>query len=71
MSGRVLEVDAVNRRVLMTLKPGLVGSKLPPLTCLGQAVPGVKAHGVVTGTQVGGWGGAGGGRGHTVALVGV
>lgn len=35
----------------LTLKKGLLGSKLPVLTDLRQAEPGMKVHGVVTGLQ--------------------
>eukprot|EP00983_Pelagomonas_calceolata_P033121 1037664-Pelagomonas_calceolata.AAC.2 len=35
----------------ITLKPGLLTSKLPPIVSLDQAVPGVKTHAVVTGVK--------------------
>lgn len=49
----MLEVDPVNKRMTMTLKPALMTSKLPIIASLQQAAPGAKAHGVVTGMQVG------------------
>uniref|UniRef100_A0A383V4G5 S1 motif domain-containing protein n=1 Tax=Tetradesmus obliquus TaxID=3088 RepID=A0A383V4G5_TETOB len=48
---RVLSVDPVAKRVQLTLKKGLLGSKLPVLSDLRQAAPGMKLHGVVTGVQ--------------------
>ena len=36
----------------LTLKPGLLGSKLQPLTSLQQAAPGLRAHGMITGVKV-------------------
>jgi rRNA biogenesis protein RRP5 len=52
VTGRVLNVDVAAKKLSMTLKPALLGSKLPPLTSALQAAPGVKAHGVVTGFSV-------------------
>ena len=52
VAGRVLEVDVGARRMTLTLKPGLTGSRLQPLASLQQAAPGVKAHGMVTGVKV-------------------
>ena len=34
VSGRVLAVDPAARRLTLTLKPALLGSKLPAITCL-------------------------------------
>lgn len=51
LPARVLSVDPVHKRVQLTLKKGLVGSKLPVLADLRQAVVGMKLHGVVTGVQ--------------------
>lgn len=49
LPARVLEVDAARKRVSVTLKKGLIGSRLPPLADAKAAAPGTKAHGVVTG----------------------
>ncbi|KAG1654779.1 hypothetical protein FOA52_007439 [Chlamydomonas sp. UWO 241] len=49
VAGRVLEVNSASRKMTLTLKPGLLGSKLQPLVGAQQAVPGLRAHGVVTG----------------------
>ena len=49
VAARVLSVDPLHKRVQMTLKKGLVGSKLPVIGDLRQAVAGMKVHGVVTG----------------------
>jgi rRNA biogenesis protein RRP5 len=51
LAARVLSVDPVAKRVQLTLKKGLLGSKLPVLSDLRQASPGMKLHGVVTGVQ--------------------
>lgn len=51
VTGRVLEVQPSNRRMTMTLKPALLGSKFQPLATMQQAVVGVKAHGIVTGVK--------------------
>ncbi|KAK9823324.1 hypothetical protein WJX72_001906 [[Myrmecia] bisecta] len=52
--GRVLEVDPAARRITMSLKKGLVTSKLPPLVNIQDAVVGARSHGTVTGvTEVG------------------
>lgn len=48
---RVLSVDPSRKQVTLTLKKGLLGSKLPVLSDLRQAEPGMKLHGVVTGLQ--------------------
>ncbi len=53
VSGRVIEVDVLKRRMTLTLKPALLSSKLQPLTAPQQAAPGVRAHGVITGVKVG------------------
>jgi ribosomal protein S1 len=47
----VLSVDPERKHVSLTLKKGLLGSKLPVLSDLRQAEPGMKLHGVVTGLQ--------------------
>lgn len=44
VAGRVLAVDPAARRLTMTLKPALLGSKLPPITCL-QVGSGERAYG--------------------------
>ena len=51
--GRVLVVDHAAKKVVVTLKPSLVDSKLPVVASCGDdvAVPGTKAHGVITGVQ--------------------
>eukprot|EP00798_Chlamydomonas_sp_ICE-L_P000495 gene495-1901_t len=51
VTGHVLDVDPVNRRMTLTLKKGLMGSKLPILASMQQAVPGIRVHGVVTGAK--------------------
>lgn len=51
VTGRVLEVQPSNRRMTMTLKPALLGSKFQPLATMQQAVVGAKAHGIVTGVK--------------------
>jgi hypothetical protein len=53
------------KKVTVTLKPSLVGSRLPPIASLDAALPGSRSHGVVTGaTDIGVfvafYGGAGG-----------
>ncbi|PRW20900.1 RRP5-like protein [Chlorella sorokiniana] len=50
VAGKVLSVDTASKKVTLTLKPSVVGSKLAPITCLQAAVPGGRSHGVVTGT---------------------
>jgi rRNA biogenesis protein RRP5 len=45
----VLAVDPTRKQVTLTLKKGLLGSKLFTLSDLRQAEPGMKLHGVVTG----------------------
>jgi hypothetical protein len=45
----VLSVDPVRKHVTLTLKKGLLGSKLPVMCDLAAAAPGMKLHGVVTG----------------------
>ena len=40
---------AASKKVTVTLKPSVVGSKLPPITATADAVPGGRSHGVVTG----------------------
>jgi ribosomal protein S1 len=47
----VLSVDAGRKAVTLTLKKGLLGSKLAVLSDLRQAEAGMKLHGVVTGIQ--------------------
>lgn len=42
-------MDPTRKQVQLTLKKGLLGSKLPVLSDLRQAEPGMKLHGVVTG----------------------
>jgi len=51
VTGRVLAVDPAAKKMSITLKPGLLTSKLPPIVSLDQAVPGVKTHAVVTGVK--------------------
>ena len=51
--GRVLAVDPAAKRMTITLKPGLLTSKLPMIISPMHALPGIKAHGVVTGVRVG------------------
>jgi rRNA biogenesis protein RRP5 len=51
LAARVLSVDPAGKRVQLTLKKGLLGSKLPVLSDLRQAAPGMKLHGVVTGVK--------------------
>jgi ribosomal protein S1 len=55
----VLSVDPDSKRLTLTLKKALLGSKLPPLSDIRQAAPGVKAHGTVTGARGAGGGGCG------------
>ncbi len=52
VEGRVLNVDAANRKLSLTLKPALLGSKLTAITSPLHVAPGVRAHGVVTGVTV-------------------
>lgn len=52
VAGRVLTVDAATKRLSLTLKPGLLTSKLPLIVSQQQAVPGIKAHALVTGVKV-------------------
>ncbi|KAF5829876.1 hypothetical protein DUNSADRAFT_15392 [Dunaliella salina] len=51
VTGRVLAVDPAAKKMSITLKPGLLTSKLPPIVSPEQAVPGVKTHAVVTGVK--------------------
>ncbi len=51
VEARILTVDASGRRATATLKPALVGSKLPALARLEDAAVGARAHGAVTGVQ--------------------
>ncbi|EFN56095.1 hypothetical protein CHLNCDRAFT_145628 [Chlorella variabilis] len=51
VAGKVLTVDPATKKVTMTLKPSLVGSKLPPIARTQDAVPGGRSHGVVTGAR--------------------
>lgn len=51
VTGRVLQVDPSARKLTLTLKPGLLGSRLQPLASLAQATVGVRAHGVVAGIK--------------------
>ena len=51
VGGRVLRVDVQNKKVVVTLKPALVDSKLPVLARVEDAVIGSKYHGVITGVQ--------------------
>ncbi|GBF92560.1 hypothetical protein Rsub_05174 [Raphidocelis subcapitata] len=53
VQGRVLSVDPDARRLTLTLKKALLGSKLAPLADARQAAPGLKAHGTVTGVKDG------------------
>lgn len=53
VEGRVLSVSPGAQRLTLTLKPALLGSKLPLLVSPAAAVVGAKAHGVVTGIKVG------------------
>lgn len=46
--GRILMLDPVEKKVTMTLKPSLLGSKLPILSDYAAATPGMKAHGVIS-----------------------
>jgi rRNA biogenesis protein RRP5 len=52
VSGKVLEVDVAARRMTLTLKPGLLGSKLQCLASLQQVASGLRAHGMISGVQV-------------------
>ena len=52
VTGRVLEVDVAARRMTLSLKPGLLGSRLQPLASPQQVAPGLRAHGMVTGVKV-------------------
>jgi ribosomal protein S1 len=52
VSGRVLALDVDLKRLSLTLKPGLLTSKLPLIVSAQQAVPGTKAHALVTGVKV-------------------
>ena len=52
VAGRILAVDAGAKRMSLTLKPGLLTSKLPLIASPSHAVPGVKSHGIVTGVKV-------------------
>lgn len=40
---------SASKKVTVTLKPSLVGSRLPPLARYEDAAPGGRSHGVVTG----------------------
>jgi rRNA biogenesis protein RRP5 len=51
LPARVLSVNPITRRVEVTLKKGLLGSKLPVLAALKDAEAGMKLHGVVTGVE--------------------
>jgi hypothetical protein len=51
VEGRVLSVDPDAKKLRLTLKKALLGSKLPPLADLRQAAPGAKAHGTITGVR--------------------
>ena len=51
VTGRVLQVDSGARKLTLTLKPGLLGSRLNPLASLAQASPGLRAHGVIAGVK--------------------
>ncbi|KAL4538228.1 hypothetical protein Ndes2526B_g03454 [Nannochloris sp. 'desiccata'] len=51
VTGKVLQVDLSAKKLLLTLKPSLVDSKLPVLAKIEDALPGVKSHGVITGVQ--------------------
>lgn len=48
----MLAVDPDAKKVTLTLKKSLLGSKLPPLADVRQAAPGAKAHGTVTGESL-------------------
>jgi rRNA biogenesis protein RRP5 len=45
----VMDVDAAARRATLTLKIGLIDSKLPPITSAAAAKPGRRSHGWVSG----------------------
>ena len=47
VSGRVLSVDREKNKVFVTLKQTLLDSKLPIITCMEDAIPGTRSHGVV------------------------
>lgn len=47
----MLEFNPGERKVILTLKKGLLGSKLPIIADVSNAVPGAKAHGFVTGVK--------------------
>ncbi|KAL6748175.1 hypothetical protein V8C86DRAFT_1190558 [Haematococcus lacustris] len=49
--GRVWSVDPERHRLALTLKPGLLTSKLPLITSPAAAAVGAKAHGMVTGIK--------------------
>jgi rRNA biogenesis protein RRP5 len=49
--GRVLSVDVAKKRVTLTLKPALLGSKYAALAAPALATPGTLAHGTVTGVK--------------------
>lgn len=53
VQGRVLNVDVAARRLSLTLKPALLGSKLPPITSALGLTAGARSHGVVSGVKVG------------------
>lgn len=51
---RVIEVDAKKKRVLLTLKKGILSAKTPAITHPAAATPGTRTHGWVTGiTDIG------------------
>lgn len=52
VEGRALVVDPETKKLQLTMKKALLGSKLPPLADIRQVAPGVKAHGVITGARV-------------------
>lgn len=49
-----MNVDAAARRCTLTLKKGLIDSKLPPITSLSTAAPGQRTHGWVSGITAAG-----------------
>lgn len=62
VEARVLEVDASSRKLLLTLRKGLLAAKARPLASLQQAAAGAKFPGIITGETMmkrAGWGGEG------------
>jgi len=48
---RIMETDEYRRRVTVTHKKSLLGSKLPLITTIEEALPGVVTHGYITGLE--------------------